>query len=228
VSPLDEPLPLNDGRLLLIRHGQTAYNAEGRAQGWLDTPLTPLGYRQAEATATKLVDRPLAAIYSSPLQRALATALAIGRPHGLVPRPVADLKEVHTGALTGRTWDEAEQVFPDAVAAYRRAEAAEPHPRHRELIPGWEPIAVFLTRVWTAMRTIAAAHPGETVAVVCHGGVLSAFLTHAVTGAGLDRPWEYRHDNVAVSEVLLHPPGLTLASYNQVLHAVTGPGDVIF
>lgn len=228
MSVLDEPLPLNGATLLLIRHGQTAYNAEGRAQGWLDTPLTPLGYRQAEATAISLSDRPLAAIYSSPLQRALATALAIGAPHGLVPRTVADLKEVHTGALTGRTWAEAEAVFPEAVADYRRAEAAEPHPRHRERIPGWEPIAVFLGRIWAAMRTIAGAHPDETVAVVCHGGVLSAFLTHAVTGEGLHRPWAYRHDNVAVSELHLHPPAATLASYNQLLHRVTGPGEVIF
>jgi probable phosphoglycerate mutase len=78
------------------------------------------------------------------------------------------------------------------------------------------------------MVGIAEAHPGQTVAVVCHGGVLSAFLTHAVTGDGLERPWTYRHDNVAVSELRLTPPALTLASYNQVLHAVTAPGEVIF
>jgi probable phosphoglycerate mutase len=228
VSVLHESLPLNGCTLLLIRHGQTAYNAEGRAQGWLDTPLTPLGYRQAEATAAQLAGRPIAALYSSPLHRAMATALAIGAPHGLVPRPVTDLKEVHTGALSGRTWAEAAAVFPEAVAAYRTAEEANPHPRHRELIPGWEPITVFLSRIWSAMSGIAAAHPRQTVAVVCHGGVLNAFLTHAMTGAGLERPWMYHHDNVAVSELDLQPPAATLVSFNQVLHAVSGPGAVIF
>jgi broad specificity phosphatase PhoE len=76
VSLLSESLPLNGCTLVLVRHGQTAYNAEGRAQGWLDTPLTPLGYRQADATADKLAERTFAAVYSSPLQRAFATALA--------------------------------------------------------------------------------------------------------------------------------------------------------
>jgi probable phosphoglycerate mutase len=228
VPLLSEPLPLNGCTLVLVRHGQTAYNAEGRAQGWLDTPLTPLGFRQADATADKLAERTFAAVYSSPLQRAFATALAIGRPHGLVPKAMSDLKEVHTGALTGRTWAEAEAIFADDVAAYRAAEAASPHPRHRERIPGWEPIGVFLGRVWRAMSAIACAHAGETVAVVCHGGVLSAFLTHAMTGDGLEQPWIYRHDNVAVSELRLAAPAVDLTAYNQILHDVTAPGEVIF
>ncbi|MBC7545389.1 MAG: histidine phosphatase family protein [Candidatus Sericytochromatia bacterium] len=229
MSLLDHPLPLNGACLLLIRHGQTPYNAEGRAQGWLDIPLSPLGYLQAEATAERLAEQQIDALYSSPLNRAYATALAIGRPHGLVPRAMPGLREVHTGALTGRTWPEAEALFPEAIAAYRTAEAANPHPRHREYIPGWEPIAAFLGRIWEATQAIVDAHPGQRAAVVCHGGVLNALLTHVMSGLqGTETPWSYRHDNVAVSELRLTAPTPTLVAFNQLLHAVQGPGEVIF
>lgn len=229
MSLLELPLPLNGAVLLLVRHGQTLYNAESRAQGWLDVPLSPLGYRQAEATAVCLAENRIDALYSSPLNRAYATALAIGRPHGLVPRTMAGLREVHTGALTGRTWAEAEVLFPEAIHAYRAAEEAMPHPRHRELIPGWEPITAFLTRTWEALHAIVAAHPGETVAVVCHGGVLNALLTHVTSGQGAtETPWTYHHDNVAVSELRLIPPVADLVTFNQLLHTVYGPGEVIF
>jgi probable phosphoglycerate mutase len=229
MSLLEQPLPLNGAVLLLVRHGQTPYNAEGRAQGWLDVPLSPLGYRQAEATAVRLAENPIDAVYSSPLNRAFATALAIGRPHGLVPQPMAGLREVHTGALTGRTWDETAALFPEAVAAFRAAEASMPHPRHRELIPGWEPITTFLTRTWESLHQIVLAHPQQTVAIVCHGGVLNAALTHLTSGLrGTETSWTYHHDNGAVSELRLTPPGAALVAVNQRHHAVHGPGEVIF
>jgi len=136
---LAHPLPIDGSELILVRHGQSTANAQGIGQGRSDWPLSELGRLQAEATGRRLAQLGgIAAVYTSPLTRAAATAQAIAAPLGLAPVPDADLVEIDIGALSGKTWDQLKADQPDAMAAYEAAEAAGPHPRNRELIPGWE------------------------------------------------------------------------------------------
>src|SRR5688500_14891082 len=97
-------------RLLLVRHGQSEANRDGRMQGRLDTPLTTFGRAQATALANRLAAEPsVVALYSSPLSRALETARVIGGRIGVTPVVLDDLIEIDHGAATGLRHDEARQ-----------------------------------------------------------------------------------------------------------------------
>jgi broad specificity phosphatase PhoE len=160
--------------LYLARHGQSDWNAETRWQGHADRPLTELGRRQAGQLADRLADVPLAAVYSSDLERARATAEAVAGPRGLAVVPLADLREIDVGSWSGLTRAEAEERFP---AAYLRwAEGGQ----------GWddgETYEQMTDRVVRAVVGIGARHPGESVLVVAHGGPIRAL--HA-TALGID------------------------------------------
>jgi probable phosphoglycerate mutase len=198
------PMPQDGTELVLVRHGQSTANAQGIGQGRSDWPLSDLGRRQAEATGRRLARLGgIAAVYTSPLSRAAETAAAIGAALGLAPIPVPDLVEIDIGALSGKPWDALKTLHPEAMAAYEAAEAARPHPRNRELIPGWEPVAEVIARTWGAIQAIAVAHPGRRVVVVAHGGVLNAFLTHLLEGDAHETPWKHHLGNCAVSHVRL-------------------------
>jgi broad specificity phosphatase PhoE len=160
--------------LYLARHGQSDWNAETRWQGHADRPLTELGRRQAGQLADRLADVPLAAVYSSDLERARATAEAVAGPRGLAVVPLADLREIDVGSWSGLTRAEAEERFP---AAYLRwAEGGQ----------GWddgETYEQMTDRVVRAVVGIGARHTGESVLVVAHGGPIRAL--HA-TALGID------------------------------------------
>lgn len=202
------PLPHNDCELVLVRHGQSTANARGVGQGRADYPLSELGQRQAALTATHVATlAPIAAVYTSPLRRAADTAGAIAQTLGTTPIRREALVEIDIGALSNRTWDELRALEPEAIAAYDAAESRGPHPRNRELIPGWERIEAIVARVWNAIAAIASAHPGERVVVVAHGGVLNAFLTQLLDGDACETPWTHASTNCAISHLVLTAGG---------------------
>ena len=169
------------GLVLLARHGETDWNAEHRFQGHADRPLNERGRAQAEALAARLAGAPLAAVYASDLRRARETAEIVARPHGLAVVPRAELKEVDVGSWSGLTTAEAAARFPEAFRRWRD-----------EGRPGWtdgETYEEMRDRALAAVLEIGAAHAGETVLVVAHGGTIRALLATAV---GMD-VHEYRH-----------------------------------
>jgi len=146
--------------VLLVRHGQSEWNATGRWQGREDPPLTDLGLRQAREAAAALgaVD----AIHSSPLQRALATAAAIAGELGVGPVVVTeDLVERDAGEWQGLTRAEIEKAWPGYLDDGRRP-------------PGWEPDDLVEGRAFGALGGIAAAHPSADVLAMAHAGVVYA------------------------------------------------------
>jgi broad specificity phosphatase PhoE len=202
------PLPLHGGELVLVRHGESTANAAGIGQGRAEFPLSELGWRQARRTGEHLAGvGPVAALYASPMQRAAQTAAAIGERLGLMPHLDADLVEIDIGMLSGSSWTQFEQDQPEVMARYKEAEAERPHPRNRELIPGWEPIPQVVDRVWRAVAAAVASHPGQRVVVVAHGGVINAFLSHLLAGDAREVPWRYPSPNCAVSRITLDPQG---------------------
>jgi len=175
-------------RLLLIRHGQTVWNADRRWQGHSDAPLSLLGRRQAAELAERLAGERFVALYSSDLSRAYDTACIIGEPHGLVPVCDERLRELHIGAWGGLTRPEIAARWPDVLPAF---DAGDPRARPE----GGETLAELSVRVRGALDDLAARHPGETLALVAHGGVLAA-----ATG-------EYGHPNCAVVRLGWPPTG---------------------
>ena len=159
--------------LLLIRHAETEDNVQLRLSGWTDTDLSPRGEEQVRLLADH-VNRAhghAAALYSSPLTRARRTAEAIGELTGHTPILLEDLREMHFGDLDGRPSQEIKVVYAQLLAA-------DENPEIEDFVwPNGESRLGFRARVLGAMDQIAAAHPGEAVAVVTHGGVIAAFLT---------------------------------------------------
>lgn len=159
-----------------MRHGQSAWNASGRWQGWADPPLTELGRQQAWAAAASIgtVD----AVVASDLQRAVSTAMVLSEVIGVGPVVIEqDLKERDVGEWTGLTRAEIAErwpgAFPTFLAGVAAPGAVPPTP------PGGEPVDVVVDRVTAALRRVAelVGGPGEAVAVT-HGGVIRAFERH--------------------------------------------------
>jgi broad specificity phosphatase PhoE len=157
------------GRLLLVRHPQTDWNAETRWQGHADLPLNALGREQAAAAAEALLDRHVAAVYTSDLLRARELADALGGALALRPRVSRRLRERSMGAWEGLTPAEALAAWP---GLYPRVEA---DPFHEDP-PGGESFARLLARTRPALAAIARRHAGRTALVVTHGGILKALL----------------------------------------------------
>jgi probable phosphoglycerate mutase len=152
-------------RLLLVRHGESEWNAEGRWQGQADPPLSDIGRRQAQVAADGLgsVD----AVVASPLVRAHDTALIISESLGIGPVAVlADLQERHAGEWQGLTHAEIEDAYPGYLADRRRP-------------PGFEPDEALLTRALAVLDRIAAEFEGaDDVLVVTHGGLIYTLERH--------------------------------------------------
>ena len=156
-----DPQPDPDGvrRLLLVRHGQSTWNAEGRWQGRLDPPLSDLGRHQARAAAAALGTFDLVA--ASTLQRAHDTATVIADELGIGPVLAdPDLVERHAGGFEGLTRAEIEDAYPGYLTDLR-------HP------PGWEDDEALVERAIGALARLAATvAAGGTALVVTHGGVI--------------------------------------------------------
>lgn len=155
------PTPVTS--LLLVRHGQSEWNAEGRWQGQADPPLSALGEAQAIAAAERLDG--IDAVWASDLVRAARTAELIAAE--LEVDVVLDerWRERHAGEWQGHTRDEIEGAWPGYLADGRRP-------------PGWESDADVVERAVDACRAIAATHPAAGVVVVTHGGVVRTLERH--------------------------------------------------
>ncbi len=158
-------------RLLLLRHGQSTWNAEGRWQGWADPPLSALGEAQALAMAAVLADGPIfAGAFSSDLRRSVDTARILAEKLGLGGAEVEpDLRERDVGDWSGRTTDEIEDLWPGAIGAWRAGRLRGP--------PGGEPEVAFTARVVGAVERLAS-RPGGPLLLVTHGGVIRALERH--------------------------------------------------
>ncbi len=155
--------------LLLARHGETDWNRELRFQGHADPPLNDVGRRQALELAAAVSDERVAAVYSSDLRRAHETARIVAEALGLEVTVLPDLREIDVGSWSGLTRDEIAERFPEGFARWLEGERGH----------DGETREALRARVVDAAERIAAAHPGERVLIVTHGGALRALLTHA-------------------------------------------------
>ncbi|WP_416462649.1 histidine phosphatase family protein [Rubrivivax gelatinosus] len=204
-------------RLVVLRHGETDWNVGQRIQGQLDIGLNRVGRWQAERAATALADAGLEAIYSSDLSRAADTAAAIGAVAGLQVRFDTGLRERAFGHFEGQSFPELEQRWPEQTLRWRR--------RNPDWGPeGGERLADFYGRVVPTVLALAARHPGQTVALVAHGGVLDC-LYRAATRIALDAPRTWTLGNASINRLLHADGALVLVGWNDAGHLEGGLDD---
>lgn len=169
-------------RLVMLRHGQTEFNAGSRMQGQLDTDLTDLGRAQAVAAAEVLAKRQPLLIVSSDLRRAYDTALALGERSGLPVRIDTRLRETHLGDWQGMTHGEVDTAAPGARLAWRDDATWAPH-RGESRIDVADRSLPLVTELIAGEPEWGADEPDRPVVLVAHGGLIAA-----LTAALLDLP----------------------------------------
>jgi len=198
-------------RIIAIRHGETAWNVDTRIQGQLDVPLNETGRWQARRLGQAIAEEPIAAVYASDLARARETAQAIAAVSG---RPVFDepgLRERAFGGFEGYTWQEIETRWPDQSERWRR--------RDLDFAPGGdgESLRDFYARCVAVATHLAAAHPGQTIALVAHGGVMDC-LYRAAARIDLQAPRSWKLGNASINRLLYTPEGFTLIGWSDTQH----------
>jgi broad specificity phosphatase PhoE len=148
-------------RVFLVRHGATPLTADDRFAGTSDVPLGPEGRAQCERLADRLTRAPLAAIYSSPLQRTITTGTIVGKPHGLMPVLEDGLREIDHGHWEGLRRADVQRMYPEEYAAWER-DPVNVAPE------GGETAYQVLVRALPVMNDIIRRHPGQSVLVVAH------------------------------------------------------------
>jgi 2,3-bisphosphoglycerate-dependent phosphoglycerate mutase len=214
-TPLPSSLPIETEqqqvtRVLAIRHGETAWNVDGRIQGQLDVPLNEMGRWQVHRLALAVADEGIDALYSSDLLRAMETAEAVARGCG---RPIVKdtgLRERGFGTFEGMSYAEINQRWPIDAERWRRRDPTFG-------APGGETLDQFYARCVSTATRLAAAHPGQTIALVAHGGVMDC-LYRAASRLALDAPRSWQLGNAAINRLLYTPQGFTLVGWSDTFH----------
>lgn len=197
-------------RLIAIRHGETAWNAENRIQGQLDIDLNARGRWQGARLGAALLDDGLAVVYASDLKRAFDTAGALAAAVGCEVRVDPGLRERHFGEFQGFTYDEIGQRWPASFERWRQRDPAFGP-------AGGETLQAFYRRSIATATRIAAGHPGQSIALVAHGGVLDC-LYRAAARIALEAPRTWKVGNAGVSRLLCTADGFTLVGWNDEQH----------
>jgi 2,3-bisphosphoglycerate-dependent phosphoglycerate mutase len=199
--------------LSFVRHGKQQVPAGSfTPASWADPPLSELGRRQAAAVGAALADQPLDAVLCSHLVRAADTARQVAGPHGLEPVVYPELREVET--------------YRDVPDGVRLEEILSPvmwHGVHERFVqerrwdvsPFSESSAEFRHRVVTIVEGIIAFHKGSHLAIVCHGGVINAYIGHLL---GLEEDMFFRPAHASVSRVLVGDGRRVIHTLNELHH----------
>lgn len=184
---------MNITRLYLIRHGETEENQRGILVGSTDVPLNDNGRSQSTALAELVRTLPVDLIFSSPLQRAVETAiLAFGKDARIITD--SSLQEFHFGEWEGLHFTEISKRYPELWKTWI-------HDWEHTNIPEAEAFAAFVQRVLFFSSTILRNHQGQNVAIVSHGGWIRALLGHHFSGSAGMGYWKFKVENATVTEV---------------------------
>jgi probable phosphoglycerate mutase len=205
-------------RLCVVRHGETAWNAEGRVQGQLDIPLSAAGLAQAQCVAAALSAGRFSALYSSDLARVRQTARPAADKLGLEVRIEPCLRERHYGAFQGLTYIQAKETLP---ADYARFRAKDP----QFAFGSGESLSDFFARTMRCIGAIGARHDGEEVLVFTHGGVLEMAYRHA-TGCGLSTPRRCELPNAALNWIEVSERQWTVLGWADCGHLAAALDDL--
>jgi probable phosphoglycerate mutase len=194
----------------MVRHGETAWNAQGRVQGQTDVPLSAVGESQARALRAALAGERFAALYASDLSRVRQTAAPVAALLGLPVRLEPRLRERHYGKFETLTYAQARERLPEDYARFR---AKDPD---YDFGSG-ESLRAFYERAVACVAGIAARHAGAAVLVFTHGGVLEMVHRHA-HGTAMSAPRDFEIPNAALNWIEIGPQHWRVRSWAQVAH----------
>lgn len=197
-------------RLFALRHGATDYSRERRFSGSRDVPLTTDGRLQAEAMAQALAGAGVAAVYTSPLERARVCAELIAKPHRLDTRVEPDFREMAFGGWEGITREELSARSPREAEAWRLTP-------HLVTPPGGETLGAVAARVRGALERLIAAHPGETAVLVSHA-IVVRLIVLAALGLGPERLWSVDASPAGITEIEYLGDWATVHRMNTLAH----------
>lgn len=209
-------------KVSFVRHGRQEMPAGAFTPGkWIDPPLSETGRRQAATVGEALADAKIDAVLCSHLARAAETAAAVAAPHGLEPVVYRELREVETyrdvpagvrleDVLPPVMWHGVEQRFEREV--------------RWDVSPFSESSAEFRARVVTVVEGILALHEGSHLAIVCHGGVINAYLGHIL---GLDVDMFFRPAHASISQVLTGGQRRVIHTLNEFHHLHSADPDLV-
>jgi broad specificity phosphatase PhoE len=201
-------------KVYLIRHGRTAWNKDVRFRGQADLPLDEVGEAQAEAIASRLKTRPIKAIYSSPLTRAIKTAEPLAKALGLEVIVEEGFNDINYGRWQGLSPSEVAALYPDLYRMWLEAP-------HLVRVPGGEGLDDVRARAEKALVEILKRHPGEEIAIVGHQ-VVNKVLLCAVLGLGNEWFWKIEQDNGCINIFGYDQRGFTLFLLNDTCHLNQG------
>lgn len=205
-------------RLCIVRHGETAWNAEHRVQGQLDVPLNATGEAQARAAAKVLSREKFDAIYSSDLSRARQTAAPTADALSMEILLDKDLRERHYGIFERLTYAEVKENFPQD---YARFHARDPDYDFRT----GESLRDFSARSIAVVSKIAKECEGKSILVFTHGGVLD-YLYRFITGLSLSAERDFGIPNAGLNRVELEGDRWQICAWADVAHLDSALDDL--
>jgi len=195
-------------QMMMVRHGQTDGNIQGLYQGRTDVDLNKVGREQAAKLAQRLSSEKIDCIYSSNLKRAVQTAEAVARPHGMAVILRQDIREIDVGDLEGMTVDEIERKYGSQRELWEN---------NNWCPPGGESLAQLNTRVSQFVEDILQKHEGTTILVVAHGGTLRSLLSNCLEFES--RTWpRISIDSASLSIITLNEDRAILSLLNDTCH----------
>ena len=202
-------------KLILVRHGETAWNRDGVVQGRKDIELSELGRQQAELVALALKEEPIEAIYTSPLKRALDTAQAIARYHQAPLESDARLMELDAGELDGLTYQEMRSNYSEFLKEWARDAGPVK-------LPGGECLQELQDRAWPCIERLKDRYPKGTVVVVSHNFAILTIICKAM-GMKLSDFRRLRLGVAGLTVIDFGERGAVLALLNDTCHLRTEP-----
>ena len=195
--------------LMLVRHGETEWNVQRRYQGQSDVPLSEFGRQQAVLIAERLAGQTFDVVYASDLKRAWETASIIANRSNLEVISEPRLRELKFGILEGLTFEEAEEKYPEMIAAWLEDFNNTPE--------GGETINQFNARIVALLDDLKDKHDEQVVLLVGHGGSLSEIL-RVVLGLSRQKRWYIEMENASLSEVSIAEDYISLRRLNDTCH----------
>ena len=184
-------------RLLLIRHGEVEARYQSKFGGVIDMNLSPEGKRQGKMLADYLRAKTIDAIYASPMKRVQQTLAPTLKMNGHTQTIVPALKEIDFGDWTGLNWKSVQDQFNFPSHEWL-------HQIEKFGVPNGESGKVFRKRIEPCLKKIIAAHPGQNVAVFCHGGVIRMMLA-VLLKLPLPKTNHFDVEYASITQVALHP-----------------------
>ena len=206
--------------LILIRHGETDWNRELRFQGHVDVGLNEVGREQARRIGLRLAREPAHRLYASDLMRAQQTASPVGA--GLKLPTLADpsLREQNFGRVDGMRVDDIQAQYPQEWAGWLRFQ-------EDFCMPGGETTRQFHARIMDAVNCLVAAHRGETLVIVTHGGVLD-MIYRSARSLGLNGPRQSDIPNAGFNRVRVREGGIDILTWAEVEHLADLPPQPVY